>query len=75
MSDSSILELFAEWSSLERIRSYVLAEQEPKSTAAGIPPAYWPSSGELYVEGLSARYSPVSDKTVLIIQNLISRFI
>jgi ABC-type multidrug transport system fused ATPase/permease subunit len=32
-------------------------EQEPKSTAAGVPPAYWPASGNLHVENLSARYS------------------
>ena len=32
-------------------------EQEPKPTAAGVPPAYWPASGNLHVENLSARYS------------------
>ena len=46
-------------SSLERIRDYVSIEQEPKSTEAGIPPAYWPASGDLRVENLSAKYSPV----------------
>ncbi|VDB87410.1 unnamed protein product [Peniophora sp. CBMAI 1063] len=30
---------------------------EPKATEDGVPPAYWPSSGELRVENLSARYS------------------
>lgn len=42
---------------LERIKGYVDIEEEPKSTEAGKPPAYWPSSGSLRVEGLSARYS------------------
>ncbi|KAH9041259.1 hypothetical protein EDB85DRAFT_1921835 [Lactarius pseudohatsudake] len=42
---------------LERMHSYINAEQEPKSTKQGIPPAYWPASGDLRVEKLSARYS------------------
>ncbi|KAJ6563153.1 multidrug resistance-associated ABC transporter [Mycena vulgaris] len=41
----------------KRIQSYVDAEKEPHSTEAGKPPAYWPSSGDLRVENLSARYS------------------
>ncbi|KAG6857593.1 hypothetical protein H0H87_010161 [Tephrocybe sp. NHM501043] len=44
-------------SSLERIQGYVQIEQEPKSTKQGVPPAYWPSSGEVRVENLSAKYS------------------
>lgn len=43
--------------SLERIQQYVSIEQEPKPTQDGLPPAYWPSSGDLKVEKLSARYS------------------
>lgn len=43
--------------SLERIEQYVQIEQEPKPTENGVPPAYWPASGELRVEKLSARYS------------------
>ncbi|KAH9166019.1 hypothetical protein EDB89DRAFT_2076264 [Lactarius sanguifluus] len=43
--------------SLERIHSYINAEHEPKPTEQGIPPAYWPASGDLRVEKLSARYS------------------
>ncbi|KAH7905266.1 P-loop containing nucleoside triphosphate hydrolase protein [Hygrophoropsis aurantiaca] len=43
--------------SLERIDEYINIEQEPKSTESGQPPAYWPSSGDLRVEKLSARYS------------------
>lgn len=32
-------------------------EQEPKPSTDGNPPAYWPASGTLRVEKLSARYS------------------
>ncbi|KZV73095.1 P-loop containing nucleoside triphosphate hydrolase protein [Peniophora sp. CONT] len=47
-----------EGNSLERIQAYTLIEQEEKPSAKGVPPAAWPTSGELVVEGLSARYSP-----------------
>ncbi|KAI9431381.1 hypothetical protein H4582DRAFT_2085045 [Lactarius indigo] len=43
--------------SLERMQSYINVEQEPKPTKQGISPAYWPASGDLRVENLSARYS------------------
>ncbi|KAI0767285.1 P-loop containing nucleoside triphosphate hydrolase protein [Fomes fomentarius] len=43
--------------SLERIQQYTTIEQEPKPTKEGIPPAYWPASGDVRVEKLSARYS------------------
>ncbi|KAI9431384.1 hypothetical protein H4582DRAFT_2085055 [Lactarius indigo] len=43
--------------SLERMHSYIHVEQEPKPTKQGVPPAYWPASGDLRVENLSARYS------------------
>ncbi|KAF9270593.1 P-loop containing nucleoside triphosphate hydrolase protein [Marasmius fiardii PR-910] len=42
---------------LERIYAYLTIEQEPKSTTTGTPPAYWPASGDLRVENLSAKYS------------------
>lgn len=45
--------------SLERIQQYTEIEQEEKPSESGIPPAYWPASGELRVENLSARYSAV----------------
>lgn len=35
----------------------MIIEQEPRPTKEGVPPAYWPSSGNLRVEKLSARYS------------------
>ncbi|KAI9509765.1 hypothetical protein F5148DRAFT_1275094 [Russula earlei] len=44
-------------SDLERILSYINIDQEPRPTKQGIPPAYWPASGDLRVEQLSARYS------------------
>ncbi|KAG5650067.1 hypothetical protein H0H81_000902 [Sphagnurus paluster] len=43
--------------SLERIQGYVHIEQESKPTQRGVPPAYWPASGEIRVENLSAKYS------------------
>lgn len=43
--------------SLERIQGYIEIEQEPKATDRGVPPAYWPSSGAVRAEKLSARYS------------------
>ncbi|EMD39575.1 hypothetical protein CERSUDRAFT_111891 [Gelatoporia subvermispora B] len=44
--------------SLERIAQYLNIEHEPKPTQDGVPPAYWPASGDLRVEHLHARYSP-----------------
>ena len=44
--------------SLERIRDYLQIPHEESTTCdSRIPPAYWPASGELRVEKLSARYS------------------
>ncbi|THH01300.1 hypothetical protein EW026_g1369 [Hermanssonia centrifuga] len=53
--------------SLERIRQYLVVEQEPTPKDGGEPPAYWPSSGELRVDNLSARYSPEGPK---VLQNI-----
>ena len=50
--------------SLERIFGYMKIEQEPKPTKEGTPPAYWPSSGALEVENLSARYSADGPKVL-----------
>ncbi|KAG1747913.1 uncharacterized protein EDB91DRAFT_1245381 [Suillus paluster] len=50
--------------SLERIDSYIKIEQEPKPTTNGHPPAYWPASGDLRVENLSARYSSDGPKVL-----------
>ncbi len=54
--------------SLERMHSYINAEQESKPTKQGIPPAYWPASGDLRVEELSARYSLVRDVSILVMR-------
>lgn len=45
--------------SLERILSYLMIDHEPEPPHPIAPPAYWPTSGELCVEKLSSRYSPV----------------
>jgi hypothetical protein len=45
--------------SLERLEGYMNIPQEPKATGAGVPPAYWPASGELRVVNLCARYASV----------------
>ncbi|KAH8072268.1 hypothetical protein BXZ70DRAFT_964229 [Cristinia sonorae] len=50
--------------SLERIRQYLGIEHEPSPTPAGVPPAYWPSSGNLSVQTLSARYSADGPKVL-----------
>ncbi|KAJ6594300.1 hypothetical protein B0H19DRAFT_1094896 [Mycena capillaripes] len=44
--------------SLERLQQYSTIEQEPKPTVTGIPPAYWPASGSIDVDNLSAKYAP-----------------
>ena len=49
--------LAVQGNSLERIQQYVEIEQEAAPIDSGNPPAYWPSSGDLQVEKLSARYS------------------
>ncbi|PSS08858.1 hypothetical protein PHLCEN_2v3473 [Hermanssonia centrifuga] len=49
---------------LERIQQYLVIEQEPTPEDGGKPPAYWPSSGDLRVENLSARYSPDGPKVL-----------
>ncbi|CAE6473454.1 unnamed protein product [Rhizoctonia solani] len=43
--------------SLERIQGYVEIEQEIPPVPEKIPPAHWPSSGNIAVENLTARYS------------------
>ena len=54
VSDGSIYHRFA---SLERVVAYTEIEQEPKPTERGKPPAAWPTSGDIKVENLFARYS------------------
>ncbi|KAJ6600582.1 hypothetical protein DFH09DRAFT_1021111, partial [Mycena vulgaris] len=51
-------------SSLERIEGYIHIEHEKPATEARQPPAYRPASGDLRVEGLSARYSEDGPKVL-----------
>ncbi|CAA7262822.1 unnamed protein product [Cyclocybe aegerita] len=57
-------ELEVEANSLERILAYLDIEHEPKPRASGNPPAAWPTSGDLRVENLSARYSQNGPKVL-----------
>lgn len=59
MTYTLMIGLFLTVLSLERIQQYLVIDQEPKPTEQGVTPAHWPSSGELRVEKLSARYSQV----------------
>ena len=54
--------------------AYIEIEQEPKPTEVGKPPAAWPTSGELHVENLSARYSKVTCKFYCLVLILILVF-
>ncbi|KAJ7080602.1 P-loop containing nucleoside triphosphate hydrolase protein [Mycena belliarum] len=49
---------------LERIQGYISIEHEKALTETGKPPAYWPASGDLQVENLSARYSEDGPKVL-----------
>ncbi|KAJ6610803.1 hypothetical protein B0H10DRAFT_2059064 [Mycena sp. CBHHK59/15] len=49
---------------LERIQGYIDIEHEKAPTETGKPPAYWPASGDLRVESLSARYSQDGPKVL-----------
>jgi ABC-type bacteriocin/lantibiotic exporter with double-glycine peptidase domain len=46
-----------EANSLERIQQYLEIEKEAEPKEDGVPPAYWPTSGDLRVEKLVVRYS------------------
>ncbi|CAA7262907.1 unnamed protein product [Cyclocybe aegerita] len=50
--------------SLERVQGYIDIEHEPKPVESGRPPAAWPTSGDLQVEKLSARYSQSGPKVL-----------
>ncbi|PPR03510.1 hypothetical protein CVT24_006998 [Panaeolus cyanescens] len=50
-------ELEVNTNSLERIQAYINIEHEPKPTESGKPPAAWPTSGQLHVDKLYAKYS------------------
>ncbi|KAH7319538.1 P-loop containing nucleoside triphosphate hydrolase protein [Rhizoctonia solani] len=50
-------DLEVQGNSLERIQSYLEIEQEVAPVPEKVPPAHWPSSGNITVENLTARYS------------------
>jgi ABC-type multidrug transport system fused ATPase/permease subunit len=50
--------------SVERIQGYIDIEHEPTSTPSGTPPAAWPTSGSLVVQGLNARYTSDGPKVL-----------
>ena len=54
--------------SLERIQGYIDIEHEPNPNEEGKPPASWPTSGDLRVDKLSARYSRVSSALTRLIR-------
>ncbi|PSR81762.1 hypothetical protein PHLCEN_2v6271 [Hermanssonia centrifuga] len=64
----SWVRMYNEWevngNSLERLQQYINIEQESAQKDEDIPPAHWPSSGELRVEKLSARYSQDGPKVL-----------
>ena len=59
-----IITFFFSGNGLERIQQYLEIEHEPEPTASGIPPAYWPASGDLQVKGLSAKYSETGNNVL-----------
>ncbi|KAJ3842929.1 P-loop containing nucleoside triphosphate hydrolase protein [Lentinula raphanica] len=54
----AINDLEAEAPCLERLDSYLKIDHEARVGDGSMPPAHWPSSGELRVENLHAKYSP-----------------
>ncbi|KZS96509.1 P-loop containing nucleoside triphosphate hydrolase protein [Sistotremastrum niveocremeum HHB9708] len=50
-------QLEVEANSIERVKHFLEIDHESESKASGTAPAYWPASGELHVEHLSAKYS------------------
>ena len=46
-----------EGNSVERIEDYLVIDQEPKSEPKKEPSAAWPTSGEVELVGLNAKYS------------------
>ena len=42
--------------SIERINDYLVIDQEPAPTKRATPPAAWPTSGEIVIDNLRARY-------------------
>lgn len=52
-----INEMEVQGNAVERIEDYLIIDQEPVSVASKQPPASWPTSGEIILDRLSAKYS------------------
>ena len=50
-------EMEVQGNSVERIEDYLIIDQEPSSVPNKQPPAAWPTSGEIVLDKLSAKYS------------------
>jgi ABC-type multidrug transport system fused ATPase/permease subunit len=50
-------ELEVQGNSVERVEDYLIIDQEPVATERNQPPAAWPTSGEIILDGLSAKYA------------------
>ena len=50
-------ELEVQGNSVERIEDYLVIDQEPPSVSEKQPPAAWPTSGDIILDKLSAKYS------------------
>lgn len=50
-------EMEVQGNSVERIEDYMVIDQEPPSVPERTPPASWPTSGEVILHDLSAKYS------------------
>lgn len=50
-------EMEVQGNAVERIEDYLIIDQEPVSVPSKEPPAAWPTSGEIVLDGLSAKYS------------------
>lgn len=57
-------EMEVQGNSVERIEDYLVIDQEPANVESKQPPAAWPTSGEIVLDKLSAKYS-VDGPTVL----------
>ncbi|WVO13290.1 hypothetical protein L204_100903 [Cryptococcus depauperatus] len=66
-------EMEVQGNSVERVQDYLIIPQEPTYDERKQPPAAWPTSGELVLDGLSAKYSDdgptVLDKLSLTIKS------
>ena len=52
-----INEMEVQGNSIERIEDYLVIDQEPAGVSSKAPPAAWPTSGQIVIDKLSAKYS------------------